>query len=138
MSVGYGSEVWCTDKLVTSRRVRGPMVVIQALYRRLITPRGTLRGGDEESAYGFDLAEYVGAVSTELALAALPGIVRGELSKDDRVTSIDVTVTTSTDAAGDVTILLEVTGVLVDEEDDFVFTVAASATSVTLLGGITV
>jgi hypothetical protein len=134
--VSYGVEIWCAGQLVSSRLARGSAVVVQALYNRLITPRGTLRGGDEESAYGFDVAGYVGEVGTDIALAALPGIVRGELMKDDRVSDVLVTATTSTASDGTIAIVLEITGVLADSEEEFALTVAATDVSVTLLGGM--
>ncbi len=134
MALGYGADTWCGDRLVTGRMSRGVNVVILALYRRLITPRGTLRGGPEESAYGLDLAEYIGAVGYVTALAALPGLVRGELMKDDRVADIAVRTTISQSPAGLIAISLDVSGVLVDSEEDFAFTVSASEVSVELIG----
>jgi hypothetical protein len=134
--VSYGADIWCGDRLVPGRLSRGRSTVLLALYRRLITPRGTLRGGDEEGAYGFDVAGYVGAIGYESALAALPGLVRGELLKDDRVADIDVAATISTSTDGEVSIALVITGVLADEEEDFALTLGVSDTTVTILGGV--
>lgn len=134
---GYGVDVWCVDRLVTGRLVRGPMVVLQALYRRLITPRGMLRGGDEEAAYGLDLSSYVGAVGYETSVKALPGLVRGELLKDDRVADVAVAATVSTDTAGEISIYLDVSVALHDEDESFPLQVRVTDTSVALVGGIT-
>lgn len=135
MSEGYGVEAWCTDEYVSGRYARGWMVVAQAIYRRLITPRGMLRGGDEERNGGLDLSEYVGAVGTVTALAALPNLVRGEIQKDDRVMpgGVNVRATSSQETNGDVTITLEISVRLADESEDFALTVGVDETSVELL-----
>jgi len=131
---GYGADIWCTDQLITGRLARGPAVVAQALYRRLITPRGTLRGGDDESAYGFDVASYVGAVGTATALAALPGLVRGELVKDARVADVAATASITTDPGGLVSIVIVVDVTLADEGETFTFSVGVDAVSAQFLG----
>lgn len=128
---GYGADVWCTDVMVTGRMARGRTLVAQALYRRLITPRGMLADDD---TYGLDLAGYVGAVGSTVALAALPSLVRAELMKDDRVSDISVTSAVSTDAAGLVSIVLEIGVVLTDDSEQFSLTVGVSGTSTALLG----
>lgn len=107
----------------------------QALYRRLTTPRGTLRGGEEAANYGIDLADYVGAIGTDAAIAALPGVVRGELRKDDRVIQVDVdTPIVSREASGLVSITLKISCYLTDELDALGLTLAVSDVSVDLLG----
>jgi hypothetical protein len=135
VSEGYGVEAWCTDEYFSGRYARGWMVVAQAIYRRLITPRGMLRGGDEERNGGLDLSEYVGAVGTATALAALPNHVRGEIQKDDRVSPGGVTVraTVANEGNGDVTILLDISVRLADESEDFTLTVGVDETSTELL-----
>lgn len=66
--------------------VEGDDAMVQALARRLITPRGTLIDDDD---YGMDLRSYLSRKLTEPELAALPSSVANELRKDDAV--IDVT-----------------------------------------------
>ncbi len=132
--MSYGVDVWCADKYVSGRKASGVTLVAQALYRRLITARGTLRGGDEESAYGIDLSSYVGAVGTATALAALPGIVRGELMKDDRVTDVVVSATIAESVDRLVTITLVIDVVLADEDETFTLTLSVSEAAVTLIG----
>lgn len=136
MSTGYGLDTWCLDRLQPGRYARGATLVAQALYRRLITPRGTLRGGDDESAYGFDVSGYVGAVGYKAALQALPGLVRGELLKDDRVSEVIVTpkFTNTTNAL--IGILLDIQVTLADESETFPLTLAVSEVSTTIVGGL--
>lgn len=135
--MSYGVDVWCTDSMVTGRLASGADVVIQGMYRRLITRRGTLRGGESEEAYGFNVAGYVGAVGVDLALVSLPGQVRAELMKDDRIFSLGITARAVTDDAGLTTIFLDILGQLVDEEEDFEFTVSIEDVTVQLLRSAT-
>ena len=134
MAEGYGIDIWCYDAVQPGRLARGRQVVVQALYRRLITPRGTLRGGPEEENYGIDLAEYCGAIGYANAVAAIPAVVRGELSKDDRVAEVSCTASRLDSTDGTVSIVLTVTVRLDDEADTFDFTLAVSDVTVTLLG----
>lgn len=140
MATDYGLDTWCGAGLFTGRRVRGPMVVALALYHRLITPRGTLRGVNEEedeANYGFDLASYCGKVGYPVTIQAFPGLIRGELLKDDRVRDVDVSVTSSLDAAGRITLTVEVDVVLHDEQDSFALTLSVNDVTTTLLGVVT-
>jgi hypothetical protein len=93
-----------------------------------------LRGGDAESTYGFDVAGYVGAVGYDTAVAALPGQVRAELLKDDRVADVAVSAARVTDAAGSSAITISAHVVLVDSGESFDLTVSATDVTLTLLG----
>lgn len=110
------------------------MVVAQAAYRRLITPRGTLSGGDEETAYGLDVASYIGAVGTAIAIRTLPGQVRAQLLQDDRLAEADVTAAIATAADGTVSITLAIVATLADESGTFTLTLAVSDVDATVLG----
>lgn len=87
----------CTDSLHPGRYVSGLTAYGEAMYRRLITPRGTLRGGEEEANYGIDLPGLIGTIGSVTAAAALPGMIRAELSKDERTLDVDVTVQRTVD-----------------------------------------
>lgn len=131
--MSYGTDTWCAPNggLRTGRLVAGVTLIAQALARRFSTPRGVLRGGDEESAYGLDVSNYVGAVGTIAAAAALPNIMRAEALKDDRISSVRVE--TALDPNTDsLTITMHVTPG--DETAPFTLTLAASAVEVQLLG----
>lgn len=135
MSQGYGTDIWCLGQIRSGRLARGRAVVIQALYNRTITARGTLRGGEEESTYGLDLAGFVGAVGATLAARALPLQLRTEWLKDDRVQDVSIvgTVVPGTDGTSEVH--LDCNVLLAGETESFPLTLAVSDTSVTLLGG---
>lgn len=93
----FGRDVSCTRSLKTGRFVTGARLVAEAAYRRLTTPRGMLRGGEDEANYGLDLTELCGTTSPKATAAALPGRIESELTKDERIDSVsaDVVVTTS-------------------------------------------
>lgn len=136
MATGFGVDIWCTDSLHTGRLARGAAIVVQALYRRFITPQGTLPAisdDDEDLAYGFDVAAYVGAVGADTAIAALPGIMRAQGLKDDRIASLAFTVTAVDEGAGLVTLLLEGEGVLHDESESFDLTLSTDGVTLELL-----
>ena len=82
----------CTDSLHPGRYATALVAYGEALYRRLITPRGTLRGGEDEANYGIDLPGLIGTIGSATAAAALPGMIRSELAKDERTLDVDVTV----------------------------------------------
>lgn len=100
MSTGYGSDIWTMGAVCQGRYARGRQLLLQACYNRLSTPRGTVRGGEEEAVYGLDLSEYVGAMEPRIAAAAFPSLISGELCKDDRVRSVRTTVVVVDDGAG--------------------------------------
>lgn len=92
MATDFGYDTSCVDSLRTGRFVSGVRLVAEAAYRRLITTRGMLQGGDDEANYGFDLADAIGSANTAATAAALPGQVESELMKDERIDSVTVTI----------------------------------------------
>lgn len=134
MAEGYGTEIYCYDKLRTGRLVSGVEVVAQALYRRLTTPRGTLRGGEDESVYGLDLLDFIGRVGTAAAIDALPGAIEAECLKDGRVAQVDCTVTSTVNADGLTQLAITIDAQLHDPGDSFALTLAATDVAVSLIG----
>ncbi len=132
--MSYGTDIYCFDRLQTGRFVSGSEVVAQALYRRLTTPRGTLRDGDEGSVYGFDVMGFVGLVGNQAALDALPDAVIAECLKDDRVSSLEVVATGTVESDGTMLITLTIDVFLHDSEDTFTLTLSVSNVTVALLG----
>ena len=134
MSTGFGRDMSCMTKLSTGRMVGGKTLLTEAIFRRLSTPRGTLYGGAEESAYGLDLAGYVGAVGDAVAAAAMPAVIESELRKDDRIASATVSVVRATTSAGLSTFTITIDVTPASELDDFALTLAVSDVTVSLLG----
>ncbi len=131
MATDYGRDTSCTTELVTGRLVRGARLLGEAAYRRLTTPRGMLRGGEEEADYGIDLSELIGSTSTKSAAAALPDRIRAELKKDERFESVDVRVVETTNG---VSKSFEVFVEASTAEGPFTLAIAASDVTVELLG----
>jgi len=135
MTAGFGRDLSCRTRLLTTRLVGGRVLLTDSIMRRLSTPRGTLYGGDEESAYGIDLAAYVGAVGPAVAAAAMPGVVESELMKDPRIAAVVATATRSTTTDG-VRVELRLRITPASELETFDLTLAVSAVSVDLIGGM--
>lgn len=95
----FGRDLSCTTSLRTGRYVTGVRLVAEAVFRRLTTPRGMLRGGEDEENYGIDLLDMIGSVSTKSDAAALEGRIRSELLKDERLESVTVRVISTTTGA---------------------------------------
>lgn len=135
MATGYGVDVSLTDKLVTSRLVSGKRVVLEALYRRLTTPRGSLGSSvfPEDLLYGFDASSFVGAVGYERARSVIAGMVENELSKDDRVLSVKCEASLSAQPDGSTLLLLDVDAELVDSSESLAFTLGVADVSTELL-----
>jgi len=136
MADGYGLDSWCGSSLQSGRTVTGRLLLAQAAFRRITTPRGTLRGGTEELTYGIDVREYCGALAVDEALAALPSIVRAELRKDDRFAAVSVEATRAavSGTPNDEALTLAITIQPADETASFTLTLAVSDASATILG----
>jgi hypothetical protein len=93
MTTSFGRDTSCTTSLRTGRMATGARLVAESCFRRLTTPRGMLRGGEDEANFGLDLTDLVGGVTTRSDVEALPGRIKAELSKDERIESVDVFVT---------------------------------------------
>lgn len=133
MTVDYGYDTSATDGIRSGRLVRGVRLVAEAAYRRLITPKGSLRGGRDEQNYGEDLTAYVGSVDSRFVAAALPGVIRAELLKDERIDSVDVAVTVEDLGAGARRYIVRISCAASNGES-FALTLAVSDVDTTLLG----
>lgn len=81
----FGRDISCTASIRPGQFSSGVRLVGEAVYRRLTTPRGTLRGGEEEQDYGLDLSELVGSVSSVDDALAIQGRIENEILKDERI-----------------------------------------------------
>ena len=93
----FGRDLSCMTGLRTGRFATGARLVGEAAFRRLTTPRGALRGGEEEQNYGLDLTELIGSTSPKATAASLPGRIRAELLKDERIEEVSAEVTDVSD-----------------------------------------
>lgn len=98
MATDYGSDISCgAGGLRTGTTVDGLTVVAEAIYRRLTTPRGTLRGGERELDYGLDMKNLIGSSITTGTTAALPARIENEIRKDERIESVTADVASVVD-----------------------------------------
>lgn len=88
----FGRDLSCMTGITTGRFVSGARLVAEAIYRRLTTPRGMLRGGEDERNYGLDVCSLVGQSAAPAMLASIPGRIRAEVLKDERVERVEVRV----------------------------------------------
>jgi hypothetical protein len=91
---GFGADLSCDSDLDPARELGGfdPLVLGQAIVRRLDCPRGALPGDPD---YGIDLRAMVNRGTTADTIRALGAQIRAELTKDDRIDRVTVTVTPS-------------------------------------------
>lgn len=91
---GYGADISCTTDLEESMPdVDDPKTILaQALVRRLDCPRGAL---PDDPDYGIDLRSALNRGLTQAEVRSIEGSIRSELTKDDRVDTVGVTVTPS-------------------------------------------
>jgi phage baseplate assembly protein W len=86
---GYGRDISCVRDLDPGVEVEGVTALAQALARRLDTPRGGLV---DDPDFGFDLRSQLNKGSTQAEMNSLAARIRNELTKDDRVSMVSVTV----------------------------------------------
>lgn len=77
-------------RIAHGRIVSGKRLLGEACMRRLITERGTLL---DDPNYGFPLINLLGRAQSRAGRAAIAGLIRLELMKDERVQSVDVVAT---------------------------------------------
>jgi hypothetical protein len=107
------------------------MLVGQRCYHRLITPRGALRGGEDEANFGLNLTEEIGRRSGPGQSESLRGRIEQELLKEVELASVEVSVTTVEEGAT-ATYAIEVVGYTA--AGPFTLVLAASEVTVELLG----
>lgn len=88
MTTDFGRDIYCLDSLATGRYATGVELLAHRCYHRLITPRGSLAGGEDEANFGLDLSELLGTASTTSTLQSIPGRIQNELLKDPEVESV--------------------------------------------------
>lgn len=128
----FGKDIGCTTSLRSGQTVSGVRLVAEACFRRITTPRGMLRGSEEEADYGMDVLELVGTVTTKDDLAALEGQIRGELVKDERIEFVDVTASQTIATNGAITVLIFIEATTA--EGPFALNVGIADLTVELLG----
>jgi len=136
MTTDFGRDTYCADSLRTGRYASGAVLVGQRCYHRLITPRGMLRGGEEERNFGLDLAGKIGHGVTKNEEAALPGQIQNELRKDAEVLEVSTRISSVKDSAGAVSWTIAISGTTAVGPFELVMGIAGNVpTLVRLTGG---
>jgi phage baseplate assembly protein W len=125
MAKDLGTDISCVTSLDPAcKEVTGRLCLLQALARRLSTPRGRLIN---DPNYGFDLTQYINDDVSPLDLARIKAGAEAECLKDDRVLGVDITLTLS--LAG----VLLVAIVVTDIEGAFTSVLSVTDVDVTIL-----
>jgi hypothetical protein len=93
---GFGADLSCAsdlDEEMLELDGDDPLVLAQALVRRLDCPRGGL---PDDPDYGIDLRAFLNEGTPFYELDVLGVQIQSELSKDDRVASVKASVTRNT------------------------------------------
>lgn len=131
MSTTLGRDTSCTTDLRTGRTVTGARLIAEAAFRRLSTPRGMLRGGEDEANYGFDLTTKIGSTTSNSDLRSLPSQIKGEVRKDERIEDVQVVVTKQSLGPG-VYLVIDIT--IATADGPFALKLGVSEVTVALLG----
>lgn len=100
--LGYGSDLAMTaeaidiDPDMVERRGDDPLVLAEAMVRRLDTPRGAL---PDDRNYGYDVRGHLNRGTTRTEVRAMNAGVHGELIKDDRLRAVRVEVAPAPDGS---------------------------------------
>lgn len=122
----YGHDLFCTDDIdLQGREVDGLTCLAQALYRRIISPRGSLI---DDPNYGFDITRFLDDDMGKDDAARVGAGVDAELLKDERVVRSQTTATLVTGG-----VLNLVTVVKPSTGPTFRLVVAATSVTVQLL-----
>lgn len=123
----YGQDWSCTNDVDPGGlEVSGVLILAQALYRRIITPRGALI---YDPNYGFDIRQYLNADVAQGDVARIAFNVDTEFRKDQRVLRSASNVT-FTAQGGLLTLFSSVTPLA---QNSFSLVVVATAVTVQLL-----
>jgi len=92
MTTEFGLDLSSLEDVDETRTVTGVELIAEDSIWRLKTPRGMgiLEGDAPE--YGFDLLEALGSAETEADAAAIPERIRSELTKDERIHTVNATI----------------------------------------------
>lgn len=106
--LGLGRDTYCVDSLQPGRTASDAILVGQRFYHDLITPRGTLQGGEEEANFGQDIEELIGADAGAATEREIRSKCERAKANTEKILSMTVAITSATDAAGDVTHTVDV------------------------------
>lgn len=108
MADTFGKDVFCLDSIRTGRYATGAMLIGQRFYHDLITPRGMLRGGEEEGNFGQDLPGLIGSDVDERLEQQINDKINRAKANDERVASVTSSISTTTDDTGETSVEIDI------------------------------
>jgi len=97
VTTNFGLDLSSIEDVDETREVTGVELVAQDALWRLKTPRSMGILEADAPDYGLDLLEAIGSAETAADAASLPERIRAELTKDDRILTVEATVTSTVD-----------------------------------------
>jgi hypothetical protein len=93
MTTNFGTDLYSVEDVDETRTVTGVDLVAQDAYWRLrTTPDQGIVVEDSPEGYGYDLEGAIGAADTPEDEAAIPDKIRSELKKDERILTVESTI----------------------------------------------
>jgi phage baseplate assembly protein W len=132
MTTDFGRDTWCLDSRRTGRYVSGALLVGQRFYRCLMTPRGSLRGSEEEENWGEDLPSVCGLPGGRDAESKIRAKVQRAARTEQCLASVQTTIASAQDTSGDWTHTVTVVGQTA--AGPFELVLAVGAVTVALIG----
>jgi hypothetical protein len=103
----YGVDLLCINDIDPRAREVGLLAkesLVQDIYHRLITKRGTL--SEDDPNYGTDITSFLHAAMVPLTITRYQGQIEDECLKDDRVAECEATISNITQRGFDVSIAI--------------------------------
>jgi hypothetical protein len=95
-NLGYGRDLSCFDDLTANMDdidENSPAAVEEALYRRIITPHGSLAELGEDPDYGRNIVGFLSLDTDSINIMAQQDLLAAECKKDDRVKTCTCVIT---------------------------------------------
>lgn len=125
MARDYGTDISCvSDCSPEMAEVSGRRSLLEAIARRLITPRGRLI---DDPNYGFDLTQFINDDVSPADLARIKSGIEAEGIKDERVISIVAGLNLL--ASGVLIVTVDIT----DEAGEFSAVLSVNAVTISIL-----
>jgi len=100
MTTNFGLDLSSVDDVDETRTVTGVELVAEDALWRLKTPHSQGIFAADDPEYGLDLEAEIGKSDDPSDAAALPDKIRSELTKDDRILTVDTTISRTEQSNG--------------------------------------
>ena len=125
------TDTYCVDSIKTGRLASGTTLTAQRFYHSLITPRGSLRGGEDEESFGEGLAGILGMNATEAERQIKAKVTRAA-SKDEEILSASTTIVKTVETNGSASFIVTISAQ--SSTGPFELVLAVSDVTVAMIG----